>query len=159
MCPSEVKFITAAVDVGIGKFDVSFRGWDLEARSWWIDRYTIKHRTWPDGIDRDIRTRERIEDWWVLIDKVLTRKFPIMGLEGWAMPVAVMTVDVGDGNVTWKGREFARRHVGVREPVPVTIPIDGGLGGLRPSGNLLLFVFGICEKCSQRLGVFVHGCD
>lgn len=109
MCPPEVKFITAAVDVGIGKFDVSFRGWDLEARSWWIDRYTIKHRTWPDGIDRDIRTRERIEDWWVLIDKVLTRKFPIMGLEGWAMPVAVMTVDVGDGNVTWKGREFARR--------------------------------------------------
>jgi phage terminase large subunit GpA-like protein len=25
------------------------------------------------------------------------------------MPVAAVTIDVGDGNVTWKGREFARR--------------------------------------------------
>lgn len=109
MCPPEVKFVTAAVDVGIGKFDVSIYGWDLEGRSWLIDRFTIKHRKWADGAERDIRTRERIEDWWVLIDKVLTRKFPIIGLDGWAMPVAVMTIDVGDGNVTWKGREFARR--------------------------------------------------
>jgi phage terminase large subunit GpA-like protein len=108
-CPPHVRFITASVDVGAGKFDVSWRGWDLEARSWWLDRLTIRQRLWPDGLMRDIRTRERIEDWDVLITHVLKRTFPIMGKPGFAMPVAVMTIDVGDGNVVWKGREFARR--------------------------------------------------
>lgn len=108
-CPPEVMFITAAADVGAGKFDVSFRGWDLEGRSWWLDRLTIRQRLWPDGRFRDIRTRERIEDWDVLIDQVILRKFPIIGRPGLVMPVAAVAVDVSDGNVTWKGREFSRR--------------------------------------------------
>ncbi|MDQ4421458.1 phage terminase large subunit family protein [Sphingobium sp. DEHP117] len=107
--PEGAKFITAAVDVGSGKFDVSFRAWDLEARSWWLDRLTMRQRRWPDGQWRDIRTRERIEDWDILIDNVILRTFPMIGRPGWEMPVAAVAIDVGDGNVTWKGREFARR--------------------------------------------------
>lgn len=107
--PAEAMFITAAVDVGAGKFDVSFRAWDLESRSWWLDRLTIRQRRWPDGVMRDIRTRDRIEDWDVLIDSVIQRLFPITGRAEWAMPVAAVAIDVSDGNVTWKGREFARR--------------------------------------------------
>lgn len=110
MFPPEALFITAAVDVGAGKFDVSFRAWDLESRSWWLDRLTIRQRRWDDGRMRDIRTRERIEDWEeALIDDVILRTFPIIGREDLAMPVAAVAIDVSDGNVTWIGREFARR--------------------------------------------------
>ncbi|WP_374139531.1 terminase gpA endonuclease subunit, partial [Sphingomonas sp.] len=107
--PGEVMFVTAAVDVGGSKFDVSFYGWDLEGRSWLIDRITIKQRLWADGVTRDLRTAERIEDWMVLEDQVLNRLIPLVDEPGMALPVAGMAVDTGDGNVTWKAREFARR--------------------------------------------------
>lgn len=107
--PAEALFITAAVDVGGGKFDVSFRAWDDEGRSWWLDRLTIRQRKWSDGKLRDLRPRERIEDWDVLIDEVVERTFEINDGSGRRMPVAQVAVDVSDGNVTWKGREFAAR--------------------------------------------------
>ena len=111
MFPAEALFITAAVDVGAGKLDVSFRAWDLESRSWWLDRRAIRQRRREDGELRDIRTRERIDDWDVLIESVILKTFPIAGRDGWAMPVAAVAIDVSDGNVTWKGREFARRSL------------------------------------------------
>lgn len=108
--PPEALFITCAIDVGSGKFDVSFRAWDLEGRSWWLDRYTTRQRPGADGRLRDIATRERIEDWEHLVDEVVLRTFPIKGdPEGRHMPVALTLIDVSDGNVTMKGREFARR--------------------------------------------------
>jgi phage terminase large subunit GpA-like protein len=107
-CPPEVRFITMAVDVGAAKFDVSYYGWDEEGRSWWLDRLTIRQRMWADRILRDIRTRERIEDWDALLP-FIGRKFPIMGGGYLALPVAQVVIDVGDGNVTWLGREFAAR--------------------------------------------------
>ena len=110
-CPGEVKFITAAVDVGGAKFDVSFRGWDDEGRSWWLDRLVLRQRRWPDGEERDLRPRERIEDWDVLTDRVLLRRFPIIGRPGFELPVAQVTIDVSDGNVTRIGREYAARTV------------------------------------------------
>ncbi|MFC4255395.1 hypothetical protein GRI97_08150 [Altererythrobacter xixiisoli] len=107
--PLAAKFITAAVDVGAGKFDISFRAWDLESRSWWLDRLTIRQRRWPDGRLRNLRTRDRIDDWDILIEEVILRKFPMEGDPDREMPVAAVAIDVSDGNVTWKGREFARR--------------------------------------------------
>lgn len=113
--PPEALFITAAVDVGSAKFDVSFRAWDAEGRSWWLDRHTIRQREWDDGIARDIRTRERGEDWQVLIDQVVKRTFAIEGTD-MVMPVAQVTIDVSDGHVTWIGREFAHQcwNMGLR---------------------------------------------
>jgi phage terminase large subunit GpA-like protein len=108
--PPWVKFITAAVDVGGAKFDISFRGWDLEGRSVWLDRSTLRQRLWPDGQMRDISTRERIDDWDVLVDAVIKRTFRIAGRDE-ALPVAVTTIDVSDGHVTWIGRNFAARCV------------------------------------------------
>ena len=109
-CPPSVRFITAAVDVGHGKFDVSYYGWDTESRSWWLDRLTYRQRRWPDGVMRDIRPTDRIEDWDVLYE-VIDRRFPIIGRPGWEMPVAAVCIDSGDGNATWKAREFARRSI------------------------------------------------
>lgn len=107
--PAEVLFVTAAVDVGGAKFDVGFWGWDLEGRSWLIDRITLKQRVWPDGRARDIRPAERIEDWDLIRTEVLDRLLPFAADPALGLPVAAVAVDSGDGNVTWKAREFARR--------------------------------------------------
>jgi phage terminase large subunit GpA-like protein len=110
MFPPDADFITCAIDVAPRKFDVSFYAWDLAGRSWLLDRLTIRQREWADGRMRDIATRERIEDWEAaLIDDVVLRSFPIVGREDLAMPVAQVLIDVGDGNVSWMGREFAAR--------------------------------------------------
>jgi len=115
--PDRVMFATVAVDVGKRMFDISLRGWDLEARSWLTERVTITKRRWPDGIERDIRPAERIADWDVL-EPLLDRIIPIIGTD-YGLPIAAMAVDTGgaghvDGDdvqsgVTWKAREWARR--------------------------------------------------
>lgn len=106
--PDGVRFVTAAVDVGHRKFDVMVVGWDLEGRSWIIERFTITTRR-VAGQDRDIRPAERQDDWLVLKEQVLDRVLPLVGDPDMRMPVAGMAIDVGDGHVTWKGHEFARR--------------------------------------------------
>jgi phage terminase large subunit GpA-like protein len=107
--PDGVLFVTASVDPGGAKFDVGFWGWDLEGRSWLIDRMTLKQRRWPDGRLRDIRPAERIDDWNLIRTEVLNRKLPLASDPDMALPVAAVAIDSGDGNVTWKAREFARR--------------------------------------------------
>lgn len=107
--PEEVKFITAAVDIGGAKFDVLLTGWDLEGRSWLIDRFTIVQNG-----DRRVSPAERIEDWMVLKTLVLDRLTPIVGDDGeetgLALPVAAMACDLhGNPGVTPNAREFARR--------------------------------------------------
>ena len=107
--PEGVRFITAAVDTGGREFDVIWIGWDLDGRSWLIDRVTIRQRLHDDGVLRDIHVKGEIEDWMVLLPQVADRQFPLVGRPGWALPVAVVCIDDGDGNVTEKARSFARR--------------------------------------------------
>lgn len=109
MVPEGVEFVTAAVDPGRRTLDVLFTGWDLRGRSWVIDRQTIRQRFMDDGQWRDIDLYNRIEDWSVLWQAVLERRFPLVNNTDLALPVAVTVLDSSDGNVTWKAREFARR--------------------------------------------------
>lgn len=106
--PDEVLFVTAAVDVGHRKFDVMIVGWDLEGRSWVIERFTIRTRR-VGRRDVEIRPVERIEDWAVLEEQVLERELVLLSDPDLRMPIAGIAVDTGDGNVTAKAREFARR--------------------------------------------------
>lgn len=107
--PEGVRFITATVDVGGKCFDVLLRGFDLEGRSWLLDRFTIKQRLHPDGVMRDIKPSRVQEDWSVLESQVIDRLLPMKADPSMVMPVAVTLIDSGDGNVTWKAYEFARR--------------------------------------------------
>jgi len=107
--PPGVLFITASVDVGGDKFDVKLRGWDLQRRSWVLDRFTIRQRLHSDGVMRDIAPSKVQDDWSVLEDQVIDRLLPLQGQPDMALPVAVTTIDASDGNVTWKAYEFARR--------------------------------------------------
>lgn len=118
--PDGVRFLTAAVDVGGKKFDVLVTGWDLEGRSWLIDRYTIFQA--DDG--RELRPPERQKDWLVIRDRLLRTFVPLatpstsLGTGALGMPIACVAIDTGgspnpdedDPNgVTWKAREFARQ--------------------------------------------------
>lgn len=106
--PDGVMFITLAVDVGGNKFDILVRGWDLQRRSWIIDRRTIRQRMHADGVWRDIAPSKVQEDWTVLEAEV-DRLYPLQSDPGRALPVACTVIDASDGNVTWKAYEFARR--------------------------------------------------
>lgn len=107
--PPGVEFITASVDTGGKKFDVILKGWDLQRRSWMIDRFTIRQRKHDDGVSRDIRPTSQQDDWAVLESQVIDRLVPFRDNSQLALPVALTVIDSGDGNVTWKAYEFARR--------------------------------------------------
>lgn len=107
--PGWVRFITAAVDTGGRKFDAMFKGYDLEGRSAVIDRITIRQRRHADGTMRDLHLSQNVDDWQVLVAEVIDRTFPMADDPDTHLPVAVTVIDAGDGNVTWKAREFARR--------------------------------------------------
>lgn len=99
------RFITAAVDIGGAKFDVGKIGWDLEGRSWIIDRFTITQN--KDG--REVRPPERIEDWMLLEEMVLNPIVPFFDDDSMGLPIAAMSVDLqGTEGTTPKAREFAR---------------------------------------------------
>lgn len=106
--PPWVKFLTAAIDVGGNKFDVLVRGWDNQRRSWVIDRRTIRQRADSEGVLRDI-SPAKVQDDWLVLEGEIDRIYPMRDDPGLALPVACMTIDASDGNVTWKAYEFARR--------------------------------------------------
>ncbi len=106
--PEGVKFLTVAIDVGGRKFDIMTRGWDTDRRSWIIDRRTIRQRQHADGIMRDIAPGKVQDDWNVLVEEI-DRLYPLQSDPTKAMPVAVVTIDASDGNITWMAYEFARR--------------------------------------------------
>lgn len=107
--PKGVKFIIASVDVGGGKFDVLLRGFDLQRRSWLLDRFTIRQREHSDGIMRDIAPTKVQDDWAVLEAQVIDRLLPLQDDPTRALPVALTLIDASDGNSTWRAYEFARR--------------------------------------------------
>lgn len=107
--PDGPLFATAAIDTGGNRFDVVIRGWDLERRSWLIDRWTIRQRMHPDGVMRDIRPTRVADDWMVLESQVIDRLIPLQSDPSKALPIAVTMIDTGDGNATWLAYEFARR--------------------------------------------------
>ncbi len=111
--PDGVLYLTMAIDVGGGKFDLLVRGWDEQRRSWLIDRRTLRQRMHKDGKWRDIAPSKVQDDWDVLIPEI-DRLYPMQSDPTKALPVAVTTIDASDGNVTWKAYEFARRMDGKR---------------------------------------------
>lgn len=106
--PDGVLFLTAAVDVAGNRFDLLVRGWDKERRSWLIDRRVIRQRKDAGGLMRDVAP-SKVQDDWLVLEAEIDRLYPLQSDPTQALPIAVMTIDAGDGNVTWKAYEFARR--------------------------------------------------
>lgn len=103
--PDGALFATAAIDMGRHKADVKIKGWDLEARSWVIARFTLTANA--DGNKLDFYHRQ--EDWLVLRDRVLRLIVPFADDPSIGLPIAGMAIDNRDGHVTHRAREFARQ--------------------------------------------------
>jgi len=159
--PAQVCFITAAADPGHRKVDVLLRGWDLEGRSWLIDRHTIRQRRHADGVMRDIDLVNVQDDWHVL-DDVIDRMLPMQSRPGFAMPVAVLLIDSGDGNITNKAYEYARRASDRKWGAWARVRCIKGMGGKRPHLGLkptMLSVDDDGKKIEPAVALHIAGVD
>lgn len=81
--PAGVLFLTAFVDIQGDRFEVVVIGWDLQMRSWLIDRFPIKQ--WP-GFDT-IDPSNRISDYRIIEHAVINQRYLIAGTAQMAEPL------------------------------------------------------------------------
>lgn len=107
--PADVRFLTAAVDVQAHRFVVEVFGWGVGLQSWLVDRFSITASDRPEG-DKfaAVDPAAYVEDWMVLVDQVVERKYPVSGLELELGPLLVLVDSGGREGVTDKAYEFWR---------------------------------------------------
>lgn len=108
--PKEARFLTAAIDVQAHRFAVQVHAWGAGLESWLIDRFSITGAKRMEG-ERNaaIDPGSYLEDWEVLIEDVIERKFPIADMEGCELGPRLVVCDSGgrDG-VTERAYSFWR---------------------------------------------------
>ena len=111
IAPAGVRFLTAAVDVQSGKFMVEVFGWGPGLESWLVDRFPISSSRRPEGnrtASLDPASYE--EDWDVLIESVIGRRYPVDGAGGAELEVLLVLCDSGGREgVTENAYRFWRR--------------------------------------------------
>lgn len=109
--PEWAEYLLAAVDVQGAYFDVAVWAYRRDNASALVDRFAI--RQLDEGGNRvDVRPAENPEQWDVLLDEVLARRYPLAADPSKALRVAAMAIDTGglDG-VTVNAYEFFLRAV------------------------------------------------
>lgn len=112
--PRGVRFLIATVDVQAGQrrgFVVQVIGFGAHREKWIVDRFALKTSRRQDGADfAPLDPGGYVEDWDVLIDKAITRRFPLEGDSSRAMAVRLTLCDSGgEDGVTSRAYEFHRR--------------------------------------------------
>jgi phage terminase large subunit GpA-like protein len=105
--PEGVRFLTAAVDVQAHRFVVQVIGWGVGLESWLIDRFSITSSLRREG-ERfaGVDPAAYVEDWNVLIDQVIERRYRCGELE--LRPLVVLCDSGGREGVTHNAYEFWR---------------------------------------------------
>ena len=110
--PEGVRFLTAAVDVQKRSFVVQVQGWGEELESWVIDRFsiTVSKREDEEGEPMILEPASYLEDWNILVERVLNKRYPVDDDSGRKMGIKSIRCDSGgvDG-VTDNAYEFWRR--------------------------------------------------
>ena len=112
LVPEGVRFLVATVDVQLGRFVVQVLGVGVEYEAWIIDRFNIRKadRLDEDGERDQIDPAGHAEDWDVLIDQVILRRYPLADGSGRLMPVWITGCDSGgEAGVTDNAYDFWRR--------------------------------------------------
>lgn len=121
--PPGARFLTAQIDVQGGKgsknarFVVQVHGVGVNRERWIVDRYALKSSMRPTGQVKDgtpvmhpIDPASFAEDWDRLIEKVITRRYPLSDDSGRSMPIRLVVCDSGGkAGVTRRAYEFWRR--------------------------------------------------
>jgi phage terminase large subunit GpA-like protein len=97
--PAGVRFLTAAIDVGAKKFDVSVKGWGPASESWLIDRFTI--RQLGDG-RTDVEPHKYPEHWRELLTKVFWARYELAEKPGHYLPIANVACDTNGFDGVWE---------------------------------------------------------
>ena len=114
--PRGVRFLIAQVDVQAGQrrgFVVQVVGFGAHREKWIVDRFALKTSRRQDGADfAPLDPGGYVEDWDVLINKAISRRFPLEGDPGRSMAVRLTLCDSGgEDGVTSRAYEFHRALV------------------------------------------------
>ena len=95
--PAGVRFLVAAVDVQAGRFEVQVMGFSAGGDVTIIDRFAIKKsdRLDEDGERERVKPATYLEDWNLLIDKVILKSYPLGDGSGRHMPIKIVGCDSG----------------------------------------------------------------
>jgi len=95
--PEGVRFLLATVDVQLRRFEVQIHGIGVGGDITVIDRFAIKKsaRLDEDGERERVAPASYVEDWRLLIDKVILRTYPLADKSGRQMSIKVTGCDSG----------------------------------------------------------------
>ena len=97
--PDGVRFLVATIDVQVDRFDVMVTGFDTEGTAYIIDRRAIRHSMREDeeypGQMLPIDPAKYPEDWDVLMDEVIEKKYPLADGSDRAMGIKLSATDSG----------------------------------------------------------------
>ncbi|MEP2533562.1 terminase gpA endonuclease subunit [Shimia sp.] len=110
--PEGVRFLIATVDTQKSRFEVQIHGVKPHGDIVVIDRFKIRkaNRLDEDGDPRPLKPGTYVEDWWLLIDKVLEKTYDLADDSGRHMQIRMMAVDSGGAeSATANAYEFWRQ--------------------------------------------------
>ena len=114
--PHGVRFLVATVDVQAGtkpRFVVQVTGFGVGLERWIVDRYALRSSERVDPANPPavlpLDPASYVEDWRRLIEKAITRRYPLADGSGRTMPVRLTACDSGGKEgVTARAYEFFR---------------------------------------------------
>lgn len=113
--PEGARCLFAAVDVQAGKrrrFVIQVVGYGEHGERWLVDRFSLRkaERKDEDGEKVRIDPAGHPEDWDLLINFVISRKYPLADESGREMPVLMTAIDTGgEAGVTENAYQFYRK--------------------------------------------------
>lgn len=125
--PTGVRFLTATVDVQGNRFVVLVLGFGIgesgQLERWVVDSFTLRTSTRPDGSGGflPLDPPKYLEDWERLVEKVITRRYPLADGTGRTMPIRMTGIDWGGKSGTsvralefWRSLKARKLHARVR---------------------------------------------
>lgn len=125
--PPGVRFLTATVDVQGNRFVVLVLGFGIgesgQLERWVVDSFTLRTSARPDGSGGflPLDPPKYLEDWERLVEKVITRRYPLADGTGRTMPIRVTGIDWGGKSGTsvralefWRSLKVRKLHTRVR---------------------------------------------
>lgn len=109
--PRGVRFLLACVDVQKNRFVVQVHGVGVGRDIWPIDRFEIRKskRKDEDGDVQPLDPGAYLEDWKLLVERVMTKTYPLQDDSGRHMRVKLTACDSGGADgVTAKAYDFYR---------------------------------------------------
>lgn len=109
--PDWCQFLVGSVDVQSDRFEVAVWGFNSDNASALVDRFAIR-QVEEGGARVDIRPAERPEQWDILLDEVLARRYPLAADPERGLHVGAIAVDTGgEDGVTANAYDFYLRAV------------------------------------------------